>query len=56
MPDRIDSMDMAKRAVCIHCGRCIEDGTVKQIDRWIVEDDGDLICPECQTHETYGYG
>ena len=26
----------------------VEDGTVKDIDRWIVEEGGGLICPNCQ--------
>ncbi len=48
MADSEDSTEVSQRADCIRCGGRVEDGTVKDIDRWIVEEGGGLICPDCQ--------
>ncbi len=51
MGKSIAYIEVSDRVVCIFCGNRIEDGTVREIDRWIVEDDGDVVCPDCQIHE-----
>ena len=52
MTTRTASKKASKRTGCFVCGRCVEDGTVKEVDQWIVEG-GDLICPNCQIHEVH---
>jgi len=47
-----DAMEMAERMFCVRCGRRHEDeSSVESMDEWLVDDEGNLICPDCQTHE-----
>ncbi len=55
MAKTIDSVHMSEQAGCVQCGEFFGDAAVKEIDQWIVEDDGVLICPGCKL-ETYAYG
>lgn len=55
MAKSMQTMHTSERAGCVQCGVFIEDGTVNEIDQWIIMDDGVLICPTCQL-EARAYG
>ena len=50
--DVLNSTGRSGRTGCNACGNFVEQGTV---DSWKFEGDGNLIRPDCQIHQNYGY-